>query len=207
MRAALKSRRTPEPRRRRVANDPLQAAFAVAFPSGATEKNDSGDTLTYTAKKLVLVVSDGSVQALISEGSQGDNAGHIELGSLRITYLNSTGDTFSRPDPRTQETLQGNGFGQPPDWAIVQLHQKPAVRVKYTYSNQGCTDTTIDVYVLDAGGIDQDKHASKPMKETCEDQSDVGSDSNVETPASDNASADAGGESNATSTASNPGAG
>ncbi len=177
-----------------MANDPLEAAFAVAFPSGAKETDANGSTMTFTAMQLVPVVSDGSVQALISEGSLGDDAAHVQTGDLRVTYLNSSGDEFKRPNPRIQENLDGDGFGQPPQWKLIHIRGKPAIRVEYGYTDQGCTDTTIKVFILEPSGVHLDQRASKPMKEVCDSTSDAGDDSNTDSPATADSTASTSGD-------------
>lgn len=158
----------------------LEAAFAVAFPHGATVQ--VGDTkLTYQAKQLVPVSSD--IEALIAEGSAED-ACHACDGRLKIVYLSHAGGGLALVGRPAGWSMDGNGFGAPPGWSIDRASAVPLLTVKTSDTEQGCETNTINVFRLEPRGVKKDAAASKPAEESCAGASDDAASSDNRTDAS-----------------------
>jgi len=163
--AADSSPTTVEQPPRLTPKQQLAAAFRAVFPGGEIEHQEDGNyDLTLVPRKLVPLNADGSVLALITEGGNPD-ACHLCLGRLHVDYVQASGGQYTAVQPAVQETLEGNGFGYPPNWKLIHRRDGPALRVEAGFTEQGCTATTISIYRLTPDGISEDKSAFRSSSE------------------------------------------
>ena len=151
-------------------------AFKAAFPNGAKEAaQGGGDALTFTPQRLVSVNPDAGTVALLAKGENPD-ACHACAGKLRVVYLLAglANDGSGHPvyfvplDPPLNQSrwdIDGDGFGQAPQWSFVQDQGVPAIRVTTGYTVQGCTSSAVATYQLKGDGVIEDKGAGRPGKD------------------------------------------
>jgi hypothetical protein len=144
----------------------LAAAFAVAFPKGGLiGKTDK--QLQFVARDLAPLAGGERVAVLADGTGVGLNTCHPCTGKLRITYVRRQGTGFTPIEPPIVRTIEGNGFGGPPDWKLDTTGPVPIVTLDAGYTGQGCTVTQTSVWRLEPDGVVEERAAARRSEEGC----------------------------------------
>jgi hypothetical protein len=144
----------------------MAAAFAAAFPDGALV-GDENSQIQYVARDMVPLAGGDRVAVLADGTGVGLNTCHACTGKLRITYVARQGTGFIPLRPAIGRTIEGNGFGGPPQWKLDTTGPLPTVTLTAGFTGQGCTETVTTLWRLEPRRVVEDRAAMRRTEEGC----------------------------------------